>query len=228
MSAYELTNMDVRLWSNSVFQIVGPSGCGKTLFTVNLLLRRNEMFRGAAAVRGTIHWLMGASTDGGEQGDTASLLSKLKPDLKIYREGPWDKVVSLVKGCDCIVIDDLFTEAQHFTELFTKVARHRNVTVIFITQNMFHQGGQHRTRNLNVHYLVLFKNPRDQTVIDYVARQAYPNNKRFLIDAYHDATNNKPHGYLFIDFTQSCPDEIRVRTDIFSDGEYQSINKLFN
>jgi len=38
----------------------------------------------------------------------------------------------------------------------------------------------------------------------------------FLIEAFQDATHDKPHSYLFIDFTQQCPDEIRVRTDIFN------------
>ena len=73
----------------------------------------------------------------------------------------------------------------------------------------------HRTRNLNVQYLVLFKNPRDQTVVDFLSRQAYPNNRQFLLDSFKDATVN-PHGYLFMDFTQQCPDELRVRTDIFN------------
>jgi hypothetical protein len=120
---------------------------------------------------------------------------------------------------DACVIDDLFTEANNetnFNNLFTKIARHRGVTVFFITQNMFQQGGKHRTRNLNVHYLILLKNPRDQTVIDFIARQAFPKTRTYLIDAFHDAVNNKPHGYLFIDFTQDCPDEIRVRADIFN------------
>jgi hypothetical protein len=80
---------------------------------------------------------------------------------------------------------------------------------------MFHQGGQHRTRNLNVHYLVLFKNPRDCTAIDFISRQAFPNSSGFLVDAFKDAVDNKPHGYIFIDFTQGCPDDLRVRTNIF-------------
>ena len=123
-----------------------------------------------------------------------------------------------LKQGDVIVIDDLFQEANkesEFTNLFTKIARHRDVTVIFITQNLFHQGGNHRTRNLNVHYLVLFKNPRDQTVVDFVARQAFPSFKGFLQDAFKDATSNA-HGYLFIDFSQKCNDNERVKTDIFN------------
>ena len=83
---------------------------------------------------------------------------------------------------------------------------------------MFHQGGQHRTRNLNVHYLVLFKNPRDSTAIDFVARQAFPDKRKFLLQAYKDATFDQPYGYLFLDFTQQCPENLRVRTDIFNNA----------
>lgn len=153
----------------------------------------------------------------GELGDTQKEMKALK-NVRIvpgFVKG-WQ---SLPQKDDAIVIDDLYAEStkeQNFNNMFTKVARHRGVTVIFITQNLFHQGGQHRTRNLNVHYLTLFKNPRDCTAIDYVSRQAFTNNKNFLIDAYQDATEGKPHGYLFVDFTQTCPDFLRVRTDIFN------------
>ena len=203
--------MDVRLDNAAVFQVVGPSGSGKTHFVVTLL-SQNNVFKQTTK---KIYWLMGV--DEGESGDTQKQFNALK-NVKILRgfESGWQDKPQ--KG-DVVVIDDLFSEStkeQDFNNMFTKVARHRQVTVIFITQNLFHQGGQHRTRNLNVHYLVIFKNPRDSTVIDYLARQAYPSDRAFLVDAFKDATSEKPHGYLFLDFTQACPDLLRVRTDIFN------------
>ena len=206
--------MDLRLQNNTVFQIVGPSGCGKTMF-VTQLLTTDGIFQQPIK---HIYWLMGV--DDGESGDTAKQLKHLKAVtfLKGFEKGWMDKP----KQGDVLVIDDLFMEANKekgFNNLFTKVARHRGITVIFITQNMFQQGGggstSHRTRNLNVHYLVLFRNPRDSTVIQHVARQAFPTDKHFLIDAYHDATKDTPHGYIFIDFTQTCIDQLRIRTNIF-------------
>lgn len=204
--------MDLRLLNGAVFQVVGPSGSGKTHFVSQLLKHANQIFKRHI---NKIYWLMG--TDDGEGGKTLVELRKLKniQFLKGFESG-WQ---SKARTNDVVVIDDLFAEStkEHdFNNMFTKVARHRDVTVIFITQNMFHQGGQHRTRNLNVHYLVLFKNPRDSTIIEYVARQAYPGNKQFLVDAYYDVTANRPHAYLFIDFTQDCPDELRIRTDMFN------------
>lgn len=203
--------MDLRLQNDAVFQIVGPSGSGKTLFVSNLLSPKRDIFINKIK---RIYWLRGID---GEKGDTMQSLKGLSnvKFLNGFQKGWMD----LPQSNDVIVIDDLFGEANKetdFNNLFTKIARHRGVTVIFITQNMFHQGGQHRTRNLNVHYLVLFKNPRDSTAIQYVARQAFGSKSRYVIDAYQDATENTPHGYLFLDFTQSCPEDLRVRSDIFN------------
>ena len=199
----------MELSNNAVFQIVGPSGSGKTHFVCKLL--QNETFFKENFNK--IYWHQGGDGESGLTDKERCKLTRIK-----YINGFDQNWSKRLKSGDVIVIDDLYQEANKeadFNNLFTKIARHREVTVIFITQNLFHQGGQHRTRNLNVHYLVLFKNPRDQTVIDFVARQAYPHDKKYLVDAFHDATKNA-HGYIFIDFTQQCPDDERVKTDIFN------------
>lgn len=200
--------MDFRLENGSVMQVVGPSGSGKTHFVTQLLQTKGIYKHNPK----NIYWHMGVEI--GEEGTAL-------PSNIIIKRGFEDREwMDKLRKYDVIVIDDLFTEVnkeENFNNLFTKVARHRQVSVIFITQNMFHQGGNHRTRNINVHYLVLFKNPRDKTIISWIARQAYPENPKFLIEAYHEATDSKPHGYLFIDFTQDCPENMRVRSDIFSD-----------
>lgn len=204
-----------RLKNGSVIQIVGPSGSGKTYFACNLLSRQ-AMFK--FPIR-NIYWHSGVKE--GELGPTLNKLKKLKRVKHVFGlpKGWTEKP----KKFDAIVIDDLFEEANQdsvtFNQLFTKIARHRQVTVLFLTQNLFHQGGKHRTRNLNTQYLVLFKNPRDKTVIDFLARQAYPNNRKFLMDSFEDATDEMPHGYLFMDFTQECPNKYRIRTDIFNDRQ---------
>ena len=177
---------------------------------------------------GRVFWLMG--TEYGEHGETAQELRKLKNKQIIFKKGFEKEYLKEMQSGDAVVIDDLYAEvatknAIHFNNLFTKDARHKGITIIFLTQNIFHQGGQHRTRNLNVQYLVIFKNPRDVTVIDYIARQSFSKNINFLRDAFRDATEDKPHGYLFLDFTQNCPEDLRVRTDIFNFEEGPTIYK---
>ena len=101
------------------------------------------------------------------------------------------------------------------TNAFTRLAYHRPCTIIFITQNIFHKGGDSKTRNLNTHYLILMKNPRDQTQIQYISRQMFPGNSRFLTDVFRSVTDNEPYSYILLDFRQETPNYLRIRSHIF-------------
>lgn len=121
-----------------------------------------------------------------------------------------------------IIIDDFMREASNsvIVDLFTKGSHHNNLSVIFITQNLFYKG--QRDISLNVSYLVVFKNPRDRSQIQHLARQVYPENPRFIREIYKDATE-KPHSYLLFDMTQTTPDELRFRTSIFPCDENECV-----
>ncbi len=60
-----------------------------------------------------------------------------------------------------VILDDVIFQASDHPEvvkIFTQY-RHRNMSVITLTQNVFHRGKHSRTISLNSNYLVLFKNP---------------------------------------------------------------------
>ena len=76
-----------------------------------------------------------------------------------------------------MVFDDQMIDAskdKRIVNLFTRGSHHRNLSVIYIVQNLFHQGKGSRSISLNSHYLVLFKNPRDKLQILTLAKQMYP------------------------------------------------------
>ena len=76
-----------------------------------------------------------------------------------------------------IVFDDQMigvSKDKRIVNPFTRCSHHRNVSVIYIVQNLFHQGKGSRSINLNSHYLVLFKNPRDKLQILTLVKQMYP------------------------------------------------------
>jgi len=61
-----------------------------------------------------------------------------------------------------IVFDDQMIDAgkdQRIIHMFTRGSQQRNLSVIYIVQNLFHKGKGSRNISLNSHYLVLFKNP---------------------------------------------------------------------
>ena len=121
-----------------------------------------------------------------------------------------------------LVLDDQMDIAdKSITSLFTKGSHHRNISVIYIVQNLFDSNKEHRTISLNAHYLIIFKNPRDASQIMHLAKQMYPGQTKYVQEAFALATRS-PHGYLLVDLKQSTPDNLRMRSHIFP-GEVQEV-----
>ena len=122
-----------------------------------------------------------------------------------------------------IVLDDQMSEAgksEEAANLFTKGSHHKNITVVYIVQNLFDKGKAHRTISLNSHYIILFKNPRDQGQVRSLAQQVFPNQVKFFVNAFEDATR-RDHGYLVLDLHPQTPDPVRVRSKIFANEELE-------
>jgi len=117
-----------------------------------------------------------------------------------------------------IILDDLLNEAysKDVCDLFTKGSQHRNISVILITQNLFHQGRYYRDISLNAMCIVVLKNVRDRNQFYHLARQVYPEDSDGLLKEYLNAIE-APHGYLLLDLFQDTDDSLRFRTCIFPD-----------
>ena len=99
-------------------------------------------------------------------------------------------------------------------DIFTKICHHRNLSVVYLTQNLFYKNKQSRTLSLNSHYIVLFKNTCDATQVVNLAHQMYPGKITFMIEAFKNVTS-APYWYLLIDQKQETDDKRRRRTGIF-------------
>ena len=130
------------------------------------------------------------------------------------------------KSHSMIVLDDLQQEMckdAQMEKLFTQLAHHLNLTVVFMANNLFYKNFS-RTITVNLHVLIIFRNARDAQQIRCLARQLYPLNSEKFINAYLDATK-KPYGYLVVDLSPMTNDQLRLRTNIFV-GEDPIIYKL--
>jgi hypothetical protein len=115
-----------------------------------------------------------------------------------------------------IVLDDLMAQSskdKRIADLFTKGSHHRNLSIIYIVQNIFHQGKEMRNISLNAHYIVLFKSPRDKQQISMLARQVNPGKVQEFMRSYEDATS-RPHGYLMLDLKPTTDDQQRLKTNV--------------
>ena len=196
--------MDFRLFCNRTMCVVGPSHSGKTTFVLNLLDHRLSIFD---CVPKRVVWCYGIYQH--------SLHQKLQQaGYKLHQD---ILPIEDIQPYDIIVLDDLLHESknsQSVTAMFTRAAHHKPCFIIFIMQNLFPPGKEARTRSLNTHYLVLFKNPRDKSQVEFLARQVRPRNSKAVIEVFETATE-RPHSYLFLDLTQECPEEYRFRSNLF-------------
>ena len=165
----------------------GSAGCGKCVFTFKLIRHAEQVI-------------------------------KPPPERIIYCYGEYQKVFDNYwnvefhdglpdhndfddKSRTLLVLDDLMTSTDdRVVEFFTKISHHRNLFVVYLTQNIFYKNKQSRTLSLNSHYLVLLKNARDASKVANLARQMYLGKSAFMVESFKNATS-APYGHILIEET---------------------------
>lgn len=181
--------------------VAGPTGCGKTQFTIRLIEHAKTSIEPPPE---KIVWCYGVYQTAFDK------LTGVEFHEGIPEIGLFDG-----KQKTLLILDDLMHETDdRVTKIFTKISHHMDVSVLYLTQNIFYGGKQNRTIGLNAHYLVLFRNPRDATQVAHLARQMYPGKSKFLIEAFRDATE-APFSYMLLDLKPDTEEKFRVRSHIF-------------
>jgi len=85
------------------------------------------------------------------------LLAALRKNVQIHEGVPEN--FEIAQGKPCLFVLDLLNEvySRAVCDLFTEGSHHRNLSVILITQNFFHQAPHCRDVSLNAKYLVALK-----------------------------------------------------------------------
>jgi hypothetical protein len=185
--------------------VSGPTSSGKSTFAVKFI--KNIKNQCTPPYFHSIIWCLS---------ETNAAPLELKGLVSFYKGIPDFNNESLEPKL--IILDDLMRDAYspQVSDLFSKLSHHRNLSILLVTQNLFHQARGARDISLNSKYIVVYKNPRDKNQVAHLARQVYPENWRGLHKAFLDATK-QPHGYLLLDLCQDTPDLLRFRTNIFDE-----------
>ena len=184
--------------------VSGPTGCGKSSLVRDIILQNGVTPKPQRMV-----WLYVE--------DQPMYKSLAKHGVEFIQGIP-DNFEDMfdARHTNLLILDDLMTQCHsdaRLTRMFSVGSHHRNLSIIFIIHNLFHQGKEMRNLSLNSHYIILFKNPRDSLQIATLGRQMYPSRSRFLIEAYQNATKHS-YGYLMLDLKPTTTDKMRVRTNI--------------
>jgi len=183
--------------------VSGPTGCGKTNFVLRLV--------------DNVDTMIDPTTD-----KIVYYFVEYRPlfddyDARVdFRHG-LPKAGEIEKlGNALVVLDDMMAEVnEKVPNVFTRGSHHRNISIVFMVQNVSNKNKHMRTISLNAQYILFFKNPRENRKFAHLAKQLYPHNSRYAQDAYTDATT-QPYGYLLLDLRSKQDEELRLRTTIFS------------
>jgi hypothetical protein len=189
--------------------VAGPTGCGKTVLVRNILESLDQLIDAPGHLR--IIWAYGVFQEGyNKPFKNQNITVDYVEGMPTADDGRYD----------ILVVDDLMSEVggnKNLSNVFTKGSHHDNVSVIFIVQNLFYQALEMRTMSLNSQYIILMKNRRDLTQISTFARQIYPRNVKFFMDAYQQALEMNDYGYILFDARADTPESLRLRTNITPD-----------
>lgn len=197
----------------TAINVSGTTNSGKSYFVKRLLQSKSDMFN--PPVNKILYCY----------GVWQSLYDRMEDDDKLgimFNNGLPSKETldSFVDGNhNIIVLDDLMHDvisSKETQDLFTRGSHHKNVTIIYINQNMFSQGKCARTIALNCHYFILMRNMRDVFQINVLAKQTGLGTD--LVRAYKECTS-EAYGYLVLCLHPHTSCEIKLKTHIFPDED---------
>ena len=195
--------------SPSTILISGCTQSGKTHFTKRLLENAAGMFD--TPPQRIIYAYS-------EYQPVFDIMKTTIPNITFHKGLPdRDEIEDFSEGHVILVLDDLMlkiTASEECVQLFTVTSHHKNVSVLFLTQNLYPPGRYARSISLNCAYVVLFRNDRDQRQVTCFASQILPGQTAYFKDAYDKATKER-YGYLMTDLSPHSDKRYRLRTRIF-------------
>ena len=193
----------------SSMMVVGPSGSGKTVFTRDLILNNLDLFDD---ITPKVYYCYGIWQAGFQPMKNSGVqFHQGIPDSELLPK--WFPHGGL------LILDDLMEEGgndKRVLDLFTKQSHHNNITVIYLCQDMFPPGKYSKSISRNAHYVIAFKNPRDQLGMKNILLQAFPSKWKSILETYAKVTD-RPFGYLCLDLHPTSNDSKRILSHLLKD-----------
>lgn len=201
-----------RFRTPSSILVAGPSGSGKTVFTTQLITGNRHLFRPPPKV---VHYCYGSWQEG--------FVPLRRHGVHFHQGVPTEADLDKwFPSGGLLVMDDLMAEGGNdktVVDIFTRHSHHRNITVMYLCQDLFPPGKYAKTISRNVHYAVIFKNPRDKLGLRNLLTQAFPKRFRQVMDIFEKVTS-RPYGYMVLDLHPGSDDAHRIYANVLQKDGY--------
>ena len=207
-----------RFPAGSTHLMVGPSASGKTFRTARILRLKHLILENGEHIKNVVFCYAAWQKE-------YDLLKNENVVTQWFNKMPTnDDFIKLVepftdKGGSVVVIDDFMSAINKDMEEIVRVtSRHYNTTTFILFQSLFPPHKLARQISLNVKFLHIHKNPRENAQITFLARQLMPHAYKWIVDVYHEVTQ-QPYSCLLIDLTQERDECLRFRSN-YLPGEF--------
>jgi hypothetical protein len=147
-----------------------------------------------------------------------------KLGINVFAGVPTEEQLNALPKPALIVLDDLLysVDNKFLAELYTKMAHHLNLGVIFVAQDIFDK--KIKVARQNSQYLILTRAPSSALSIRNLGIQLFPgrNQLSYFLDAYRQATREN-YSYLFIDLHPRSDPILRLRSNILRENSHQIV-----
>ena len=205
-----VTESDLKFRAPFGMILSGPTGSGKTTLLLKLLKHRSTLINPPPA---SVLFCYGEFDD--------HVVQLQKEGITICSGLPTDAMLAECEKPSLLILDDLLSQASErfLTKLFTKKSHHQNISVIFVTQNLYEKNIK-VARN-NSQYIILTRTAH-MLQIRTLAQQLFPRQLDYMLSAYKLASE-APYGYLLLDLHPATNPLLRLRTRIFPDDDDRTI-----
>ena len=116
-----------------------------------------------------------------------------------------------------LVVDDLILSGKNkeMAEIFVFGSHHKQISLFYITQNLFPNCPLFRLMSSNAHYFVLFKSQRHFRQISTLARQIFCGSDVKRITNAYKRSSKQSRSFILLSLAPQIPKELTVITDFW-------------
>ena len=133
--------------------------------------------------------------------------------------------IKVIKGLDfdkmdtskpsLLVVDDLILSGKNkdMAEMFILGSHHNQISVFYITQNLFPNCPLFRLMNSNSHYFILFNSQRHYRQINTLAQQMFCGKDLKRVTNAYLRSSKQQRGFILLSLVPEIPKGLTVLTD---------------